>query len=329
MGNHHQSDIQLIGHAFKDLNPLSSSASLADVMKKIAVDLIKKFIQALRTAATRFLLILKTVVKDFKDVITATIDIPIFSWLYKKFLSGGSDLSLLDGLALVVAIPATILCKIITGSAPPDMTGIDYDKLINGGLSDKESIQFSHFGGINTIFAEVFVGIVDAIEAFIPFSAQTAESQQLPASDFAMQAAIGTKTKMYVKDAFAIMGRATGIPLDKNLPGYDVLWASWTVACVNIAIGAALRRVELQEDKKQVEKILAVIEGVLGTVNFGLIITVKVKEFEDAEYSKKYRTWTIMDCLSGTFDEVALICGDVAHLDPGKLNIILDRLTIL
>lgn len=245
MGNHHQSDIQLIGHAFKDLNPLSSSASLADVMKKIAVDLIKKFIQALRTAATRFLLILKTVVKDFKDVITATIDIPIFSWLYKKFLSGGSDLSLLDGLALVVAIPATILCKIITGSAPPDMTGIDYDKLINGGLSDKESIQFSHFGGINTIFAEVFVGIVDAIEAFIPFSAQTAESQQLPASDFAMQAAIGTKTKMYVKDAFAIMGRATGIPLDKNLLGYDVLWASWTVACVNIAIGAALRRVEL------------------------------------------------------------------------------------
>lgn len=53
------------------------------------------------------------------DVLNATIDIPVISWLYKQIT--GNDLSLLDLICLVAAIPATIGYKLIANAAPfPD-----------------------------------------------------------------------------------------------------------------------------------------------------------------------------------------------------------------
>jgi hypothetical protein len=50
----------------------------------------------------------------FKNVLTATIDIPVISWLYKQ-ISGGHPLTLLDLLCLVVSVPITIVYKLTFG----------------------------------------------------------------------------------------------------------------------------------------------------------------------------------------------------------------------
>ncbi|HTE26902.1 hypothetical protein [Flavitalea sp.] len=54
------------------------------------------------------------------DTFNAPIDIPVISWLYKK-ISGGNDFSIVDLMCLVVAIPATIVYKVIENESPfPD-----------------------------------------------------------------------------------------------------------------------------------------------------------------------------------------------------------------
>lgn len=57
--------------------------------------------------------------KDVLDLLNATLDIPVISWLYKKI--SGDDLSLLDLYCLLSAIPATIIYKLVTEETPfPD-----------------------------------------------------------------------------------------------------------------------------------------------------------------------------------------------------------------
>jgi hypothetical protein len=57
-----------------------------------------------------------------QDALNADIDIPIISWLYKYVITGtivdpGDDLTILDLLCLIMAIPATILYKVLFGGA--------------------------------------------------------------------------------------------------------------------------------------------------------------------------------------------------------------------
>jgi hypothetical protein len=58
----------------------------------------------------------KIILSAIIDVLEATIYIPVLSWLYKEIT--GSDLSFIDLISLIPAIPATIYCKIILNKAP-------------------------------------------------------------------------------------------------------------------------------------------------------------------------------------------------------------------
>ena len=50
------------------------------------------------------------------DMLTATIDIPVLSWLYKDIT--GNDLSVLDLLCLIPANPTTLVYKIAKNTTP-------------------------------------------------------------------------------------------------------------------------------------------------------------------------------------------------------------------
>ncbi len=80
------------------------------------------------------------------DVLTAKIEIPVISWLYKEI--AGEDLSFLDLICLISAIPATIIYKIGSGSAPFPKN----DDFTNGLLSAKNFDQVqSLFYTTNTV----------------------------------------------------------------------------------------------------------------------------------------------------------------------------------
>jgi len=88
---------------------------------------IKDFLLALKELAlsllqgakeiTRVILgLLEDAVQGLQSTLNASIDIPVISYIYK--LITGDDLSILDVLCLIFAVPVTILYKIIFGSAP-------------------------------------------------------------------------------------------------------------------------------------------------------------------------------------------------------------------
>jgi hypothetical protein len=77
---------------------------LLDVIKKLVVGVLRVGAQVL---------------SDIKDVMNRGIHIPVFSALYKKIL--GKDLSVLDELSLIIAIPVTVFTKATSGKKPFDL----------------------------------------------------------------------------------------------------------------------------------------------------------------------------------------------------------------
>ncbi|MGF6227801.1 hypothetical protein QFZ27_001756 [Inquilinus ginsengisoli] len=70
---------------------------------------------------------------------SATIDIPIISWLYKYVITGstenpGDDLTILDAFSLVLAVPGTILYKILVSNGAAPFTEADVESIEQNGL---------------------------------------------------------------------------------------------------------------------------------------------------------------------------------------------------
>lgn len=84
---------------------------------KIGKDVLKQMIKLARTAVVGFLKVVESALDLIKGMLNATANIPILSSLY-KLLSGGDAISLLDVFALLVAVPATMLYKVVSGKTP-------------------------------------------------------------------------------------------------------------------------------------------------------------------------------------------------------------------
>lgn len=123
---------------FNDLLNLleSEEATLTEALNAIKTDIIDQFDQLtvteiiqklvavladtlLQTAENIILTALDVfiqLIEGLLSVLTATIDIPVLSWLYKELT--GNDLSFLDVICLIAAIPATIGYKLAVNTAP-------------------------------------------------------------------------------------------------------------------------------------------------------------------------------------------------------------------
>jgi hypothetical protein len=101
-----------------------------DIVISDFVKLIKDIvIFGLKGAETVVIAILdtaKTAVAGLLSLLEQTIDIPVISWVYKYIITSpeppfeaGDDLTILDLLCLVLAVPATILYKLLMGGTAP------------------------------------------------------------------------------------------------------------------------------------------------------------------------------------------------------------------
>ncbi|CAE7526982.1 unnamed protein product [Symbiodinium microadriaticum] len=94
---------------FSDLELTTVLERIAGIISIALVDATEDMILELFTVCEAF-------VDQLMGMLDHTIDIPIISWLYK--LLTGDDLSLLDLLCLIAAIPTTIYYKLVMGHAP-------------------------------------------------------------------------------------------------------------------------------------------------------------------------------------------------------------------
>ena len=79
-------------------------------------DIVVFLLQGVKEIIGVMLDVLEDAVKSLQSVLNASIDIPVISYIYKLLMH--DDLSILDLLCLILAVPVTILYKVIFGSAP-------------------------------------------------------------------------------------------------------------------------------------------------------------------------------------------------------------------
>jgi hypothetical protein len=93
-----------------------NTLTVTEVIEKIIAILADTVLKSIEIVLTTAIDVFIQVVEGVMGVLTATLDIPVISWLYKEI--SGEDLSILDVICLVAAIPATIVYKIGSQVAP-------------------------------------------------------------------------------------------------------------------------------------------------------------------------------------------------------------------
>ncbi|MFI9553321.1 hypothetical protein [Nonomuraea endophytica] len=93
--------------------------SFSQIVTEVIAIITDAFLESVENVLLAAVDVLAALVDGVMDILDATIEIPVLSWLYKEV--SGNDLSLLDAACLVAAIPVTIGYKLIADEAPfPD-----------------------------------------------------------------------------------------------------------------------------------------------------------------------------------------------------------------
>lgn len=110
-----------------------------DVIKRLLAVLADTLLESVENILDTFLDILQILVRGLPQVLDATIEIPVISWLYKEIT--GSDLSFLDLCCLVAAIPTTIIFKLMMGLVTGEKREPFPDNSFTKALIDASSFQ--------------------------------------------------------------------------------------------------------------------------------------------------------------------------------------------
>ncbi len=106
---------EVLDHALTT-NPLEALTKLLATVGSLLLTTTKNLSVALLDAV-------QYLFKSTMASLDAPLNIPVLSWVYRK-ITRGSELSILDAACLICAIPATLTCKLVTGSTPfsPSLT---------------------------------------------------------------------------------------------------------------------------------------------------------------------------------------------------------------
>lgn len=117
---------EALGQGLSDLLSSQNSTDANDALNKLSQNVIDAGLSALQTVATGIISLVAKFIAWLKDQANETINIPIFSSLWKKI--SGAELSLLDLISLIIAIPVTVLGKIMTGKSPAASINMTLDQ---------------------------------------------------------------------------------------------------------------------------------------------------------------------------------------------------------
>jgi hypothetical protein len=93
-----------------------STLSVSDIIKKFVAIVADTVLKSAENVLVTLLDVFAQLLEGVIDVLTAKLDIPILSWLYKELTH--EDLSFVDVICLIAAIPVTLVYKTAAGKTP-------------------------------------------------------------------------------------------------------------------------------------------------------------------------------------------------------------------
>ncbi|EGX87877.1 hypothetical protein CCM_09500 [Cordyceps militaris CM01] len=317
-----------LGEALVKLFTAGSWPQVAAILRTLSAATMMSIVDIIQTLIHGFLDVLETVIREFAALIDHEIRIPVISALYKSWT--GSTLTVLDGLALLVAFPTTILHKMIYKKAPVDATQVDYKTMIAGQQFNDSAYSLNCLMGVTHMFSQVFMQIVDTVSTVISVSYVDMDGSSSgriserhghkgtpselvsigPAGGKGLPSKLWDEYGRPVKNVFSVIGVVFSVPFVKA-SHMDLRWASWGLGVGKASLTILLRYIEAAMK----EKIFAVLECLLGTASFGTILAVKVFEYKENTTAES-NMWTTLDVNIAVLSEAGLIVGDIGHFLP-------------
>jgi hypothetical protein len=248
-----------------------NSLSVGEILQKLGVDVLIGLIDVIRNVVVGLIAEGALILQDLKTF-NYKINIPIFSVLYKKFISGGTDLTVLDGLSMLLTIPITIFGKLMTGKALPDMTSLNYGALVDGKITDPTQLQnINEFMNLMAWNTNSLKGVVEAFAASAPTEfGDTQETNSEPLSNVsstakhqrprhghhgrhqhhlerllqqhALEQGIDNPIAMDWRLGLGVTAKLAALPTDPKQPGYPIRWIGWLLGFSNVLIRATIRK---------------------------------------------------------------------------------------
>ena len=218
-------------NVFKDFTGILSG-NISDAYKMIG-DLIKLVIDPIKTIILGIIKFLKDLTGDLQAALTDSLDIPFLTTMYKFFtalMGEEEDLTIVNAIAFIIAIPYTFVNKIITGSAP--FADSDYGMKDAGYYANLFGNQVSPFvlaGSSSAAIDYSRIGGGIAAVASIPASALTLISF----ADDGDEPGLSTLDKVSL--GFSLVTAALSFPIkkdDQNEDSYILRTTSWVLAVI-------------------------------------------------------------------------------------------------
>ncbi|KAG8911758.1 hypothetical protein FRC00_005874, partial [Tulasnella sp. 408] len=208
-----------IANTIWDLCKGQLSLSVEDIYAVIGGELVHLLVTLIKTIVQGLMKIGQVVLAGIKDLLNTSVwNFGIFGGLLKKIFHL-PDFSILDVVALVIAIPSTILAKLITGKPPARIQNFDFSRMVEKGPTDDQTLL-----AYNELASYIAItkALVDAIVNVVKMA--TAEVPVVPPQFSVLTLAVD------------LIGLLVSFPWDKEAPGRDYRLAIWGIMLTNTIV---------------------------------------------------------------------------------------------
>jgi hypothetical protein len=217
--------------------------SIGDLLRTMGSNLMVDGIEILEELVTGLFNLLEQVLHKLALLANEPISIPVLSALYKKLTK--FDLTVLDAVCLILAIPLTIIYKLVRQESPTKIPGIKdyiepnkYNKALEDWAASDKVAPKTHSSHIQTFWHKTFLGICDSVCYLLPFAKPIGGAfwflfKTIPGW-FDPTASI---SGMSIVFKWVIWG--ISVPLKFARPGNWWRMASWLVGVINPIVGFA------------------------------------------------------------------------------------------
>ncbi|KAI1169625.1 hypothetical protein F4777DRAFT_201781 [Nemania sp. FL0916] len=318
----HQNDIKSRNkQVVDDYHPTGArSLSAKSALDQVSTNFLTGCIDGVENLVDMLLKLIATIINKFKDIINAPIQVPIFSWLYKTFISGGHDLTILDVLALLIAIPATIVAKILTGKKPPAIAKGKFSTILKNladgkPQADEDFAKFAAIMGACALPIAVIISIPESLVSFSsssPHARAVAPHDMLPKPTASLVALAhlsvssseggGKVTLDHFLDACVFFYTMFTIPKGKakSKPGYTLRIISWITSAFQCVVNIVLHFITALADVV-LNVVRGVLDAIFAAVIFALSVTASVMEIQTQGWDGKDDTASGLDIASYVF----------------------------
>ncbi|KAG8924303.1 hypothetical protein FRC01_011679 [Tulasnella sp. 417] len=270
------------------------SLSVQDIYAVIGGELVHLLVTLIKAIVQGLMKIGQVVLAGIKDLLNTSVwSFGIFGGLLKK-LFHLPDFSILDVVAIVIAIPSTILAKLITGKAPKRIQNFDFARMVEKGPTDDETLlaynELASYIAITKALIDALVNVVKMATAEVP-----ATPPQFSVLTLAVD----------------LIGLLISFPWDKKAPGRDYRIAIWGILLTNTIVLSVCTKASTPYTLK----IIAASDILVGLSAFALVQVVHHDELTE-EWKGKDEEKTGLNITSSVFEVIEKLATAVGIVVP-------------